>query len=413
MGGSMSMCSTITLAVLAVFQGAFAEEPAAIEGDPWVRHAIDNTSDGADGARLCDANHDGLLDLVTPWEEGGVIRLYLHPGFERVRAIWPRVNVGAVGSPEDALLADLDSDGAMDVTSAAEGTTRVLSVHWAPTNPTDFMTSDAWTTTPVPASQGVQWMFQVAAQVDGVNGLDVIAGGKNDGATIGWFQLPANPRDTTQWTWRSLRGAGWIMSIRLVDMNGDGREDILFSDRKGEERGVWWLEKPDSSDVATPWPVHAIGGRDHEVMFLDHGDIDDDGRADIAVATRDGGIVLLFQTNQNASAWRQEELPMPLNTGTGKSVAIGDVDEDGVQDLVVSCEMAKDKHGVFVLKRKASGWRAYAVSGLEGTKFDLVTLHDFDGDGDLDVLTCEEAENLGIIWYENPRRSPGREDHTH
>ena len=29
---------------------------------------------------------------------------------------------------------------------------------------------------------------------------------------------------------------------------------------------------------------------------------------------------------------------------------------------------------------------------------------DMDGDGDLDVLTCEERDNLGVIWYENPLR---------
>ena len=29
-------------------------------------------------------------------------------------------------------------------------------------------------------------------------------------------------------------------------------------------------------------------------------------------------------------------------------------------------------------------------------------LADLDGDGDLDVLTCEEVGNLGVIWYENP-----------
>lgn len=250
-------------------------------------------------------------------------------------------------------------------------------------------------------------MFQLAAQVDGVDGLDIVAGSKNEGAAIGWFQLPANPRETMRWRWRALRAAGWIMSIRLIDMNGDGRDDILFSDRRGEQRGVWWLERPMEERVYEPWPVHGIGGRDHEVMFLDHGDLDGDGVPEVAVATRDGGIVLLTRAVDNPS-WRQEEIPMPVNCGTGKSVAIGDVDQDGTQDLVVSCESAQDKHGVFVLKRHGTRWLANTISGLEGTKFDLVTLHDIDGDGDLDVLTCEEAENLGVIWYENPLLTPSR-----
>jgi len=31
-----------------------------------------------------------------------------------------------------------------------------------------------------------------------------------------------------------------------------------------------------------------------------------------------------------------------------------------------------------------------------------VQLVDIDGDGDRDLLTCEERDNLGVIWYEHP-----------
>ena len=45
------------------------------------------------------------------------------------------------------------------------------------------------------------------------------------------------------------------------------------------------------------------------------------------------------------------------------------------------------------------------ISGtIEGVKFDRIETIDLDGDGDLDVLTCEERDNLGVIWYENPLR---------
>lgn len=50
------------------------------------------------------------------------------------------------------------------------------------------------------------------------------------------------------------------------------------------------------------------------------------------------------------------------------------------------------------------------LSGPEGIKYDRIELLDLDGDGDLDVLTCEEEvgvrhEGLGVIWYENPTRT--------
>lgn len=47
-------------------------------------------------------------------------------------------------------------------------------------------------------------------------------------------------------------------------------------------------------------------------------------------------------------------------------------------------------------------WEPHKIAGIEGSKFDLVELLDLDGDGDLDVITCEEGENIGVIWYENP-----------
>src|ERR1700752_252896 len=68
-----------------------AEEP---KGRAWERHTVDSSISGADGVRLGDANGDGLPDIATGWEEGGVVRAYLHPGYAGVRKAWPSVQVG-------------------------------------------------------------------------------------------------------------------------------------------------------------------------------------------------------------------------------------------------------------------------------------------------------------------------------
>ena len=80
----------------------------------WKMHIIDNTSRGADGVRLKDVNKDGLPDIATGWEEGGVIRTYLNPGPKKVKQPWPHTEVGKVKSPEDAVFADLDGDGDLE-----------------------------------------------------------------------------------------------------------------------------------------------------------------------------------------------------------------------------------------------------------------------------------------------------------
>ena len=79
--------------------------------DAWVRHTIDNSSRGADGVRFLDVNADGHGDIATGWEEGGLIRAYLHPGPRKAAERWPLVTVARVKSPEDAVFCDLDGTG--------------------------------------------------------------------------------------------------------------------------------------------------------------------------------------------------------------------------------------------------------------------------------------------------------------
>jgi len=398
---------------LALAALALAWDPAAAaqRGAPWTRHTIDRSSRGADGTRLADVNADGLPDIVTGWEQGGVSRAYLNPGPRKAEAAWPAVTVGKAPSVEDAVFIDLDADRAIDVVSCCEGRTRTVFVHWAPKGKSKYLDRNAWTTEAVPATNGAQmWMFALPMQLDGRHGVDLVLASKGGNATIGWLEAPANARDLAAWRWHPLYKAGWVMSLIAADINGDGHTDVLASDRKGKTRGSLWLENPGPGPTqAKPWPEHRIGGGQREIMFLDYADLDGDGLTDVLGAVKGGDIVWHRRTRKDAVAWETRFIPVPPNTGSGKAVAVGDIDGDGTRDVVFSCEHARDgKSGVVWLSRRKApgkpGWDPREISGPEGVKYDMVQLLDLDGDGDLDVLTCEESADLGVIWYENPAR---------
>lgn len=395
---------------LAFSSFALADEQSVVlaPGPEWKRHAIDDTSKGADGVKIGDINSDGLPDLVTGWEEGNVVRVYLHPGHAKSREPWPQVTVGKVNSAEDAIFTDLDSDGRLEAVSLTEGKTRTVFWHRFTGEKDDLLNEKKWRTSVFPATEGTQmWMQALTMNLDALHGDDLILASKSVGATIGWLRSPATPGDLSAWTYHTLRPAGWIMSLALQDMDADGDADLLFTDRKGGRSGVFWLANPGTQAVRVhaAWQEHAIGAQGREVMFADIADMNGDGRLDVIAAVKPVDVMIFLR--QADGTWQEQSMHLLAeNLGDAKAVKAADVNGDGLTDILFTCENAKgDKEGIVWLEQqKDAAWKQHTLGGPVGLKYDLMQLLDLDGDGDLDVITCEERDQLGVVWYENPFR---------
>jgi len=401
----------LVLISVLIFQTTKAQEKI------WKRHTIDSTFSGADGVRLGDVNGDHLPDIATGWEESGYTKVYVHPGYKLVRENWPSVIVGKTPSVEDALFADLNDDGAVDVITCSEGNNKKVYINWAPSKPDHYLDSSKWKTQVLPASEGLmQWMFALAAPIDKKQSIDLVVGAKNEEAKIGWFKSPEDPSDLSHWQWYPISSAQWVMSLVAKDMDHDGDIDIVTSDRKpGNTNGVRWLENPgEELEQKNEWKNHFIGGQGLEVMFMDMADLDGDGREDVVVTERSTQKIIFIQKlDHSGLKWKSYFINIPEETGKAKAVKVGDINGDGKLDLVhTSNTMNNDKKaGIYWLSYindpSDSEWVWHELSGFIGYKFDRIELLDMDGDGDLDVLTCEEnygnnSKGLGVIWYENP-----------
>lgn len=369
----------------------------------WKIHTVDNSSRGADGVRLGDVDKDGKPDIATGWEEGDQIRIAFQPKANELRKPWPSIKVGSNKSPEDAVFADVTNNGWLDVISCCEGKEQAVFFHLNPGNTKLARDPSHWKTMRLEQTKDVsRWMFCQALESD-----RLILGSKNPQGQISIWNL------STQ-SLQRIRSAGWIMSLRATDLDSDGDDDILYSDRKGSTRCVGWLEQTSNGN----WKDHQIGAAGMEVMFLDVARIN--GQWLVACNTRNEQVLLLTSGANPRNPWTVRRISHPLNSGAGKAVAIGDVDGDGRFDLACTCGLAEGKRGVYWLKQPVrtldegvkespEKWECHDISGTKiGAKFDRIELLDFDRDGDLDLLTCEERDNLGVVWYENPLSSSSK-----
>jgi len=180
--------------------------------NPWPLHVIDSSSIGADGVKRANINNDGRLDIVTGWEEGGVTKLYFQPEKKLVKEKWPVVIVGKTPNVEDAVFADMNNNGKLDVVSCSEGGTNKIFVHWDLAK--EVLNTENWEQEVLPASDGLMlWMYAEPLQVDNRNGIDLITAGKNEKAALDWFEAPENTHH---------------QSVSVID-SGSGQSNPVFA----------------------------------------------------------------------------------------------------------------------------------------------------------------------------------------
>jgi unsaturated chondroitin disaccharide hydrolase len=142
-------------------------------------------------------------------------------------------------------------------------------------------------------------------------------------------------------------------------------------------------------------------------------DLNKDGKEEVIVPECTNNVVKIYSGKDTPEKqWEEKSIPIPELTGKAKSIEVGDVNNDGVPDFILSTETrGQIKNGIIWLNGKylenpeIFDWQI--ISGKHISKFDKVELKDLDEDGDLDVLTCEEnfgekSTGLGVVWYENP-----------
>jgi hypothetical protein len=223
---------------------------------------------------------------------------------------------------------------------------------------------------------------------------------------VGYFQS-GDPRTASAWSYMPIAINGWLMSLEPGDYDGDGDLDVLISERQAGccagTKGSKWF-RSDAGGVWTPTTIYNFNvpsnQGDPKFLFANATTVLTGGSSD----TRPNKLVKSV-TADNWATWTHTTIPYPSGTGWYHASVLCDITGDSVDDIVITHSSATGSSlGVIAIDGVTS--EVINIDHADGEKYDDVRCLDMDGDGDLDVLTSEQNEGLGVIWFMNPRLHP-------
>ena len=171
----------------------------------------------------------------------------------------------------------------------------------------------------------------------------------------------------------------------LADLNGDGRPDLVVANASDATVSVR-LADPAHPGFFLPATLLATPGR--TPLDVAVGDLNGDGLPDIVVAASGANSVLVF--TQTATGSFNPPVAYAVG-GDPQAVAVGDLDGNGLTDIAV----ATSANAISVLLQTSAGTFAPATDFATGVNPSAIKAVDLNGDGKLDLLTADYGAATG------------------
>ena len=361
---------------------------------PRVDFTAAATSPNPTSIASTDIDGDGKADMVVVNYSSARISFFRNTGTAGSVAFASRIDSTTGSAPNEVTVGDLDGDGKPDVAVVNMSSNSVSVYRNTSTSGTISFASRADVTT------GMFPRNIHIADIDGDGRPDIVTSDASS-SELSVLRNTSTP-GTPSFAPRVAIASGQPSYLDVGDLDGDGKPDIVVGNTDGSNTIALHLNASTPGTISFATRVSLVtAGIPYGVVI---GDMDGDGKADIAVAQNSVNTLSLFRnagtgTGAFSFAARQD---VALSTG-GYGIAMGDMDGDGMPDLVLGSGTY-----VMVLKNQSTpGTLSF------GSDVDLPSMAapvqiapgDYDGDGRQDIACANWQHMTFSVFRFNPAPS--------
>ncbi|MGY3091205.1 hypothetical protein ACVWYF_004271 [Hymenobacter sp. UYAg731] len=334
-----------------------------------------------------------LINGLSRRQQRGALLLALlgvAPGAFAQSSFGPATTYFSSGtSPLGVALGDVNSDGLNDIVMANQGTDNVSVLLGRTGTGAAYAAAVSY-----PTGTGTRPTGIALGDVNGDGRLDIVTANQQTG-TVGIMLNSATAPGTFGAASTYLTGTSNTNIVALGDVNGDGRLDIAATNTGAGTVSVF-LNSASPAGSFSPATTYASGLT--APIGITIGDVNADGRPDLVMGSNMGtGVGVLLASATTLGTFTPALTYASGSTGT-VSVALGDVNGDGRTDLVTANSSGATVSVLLGTAGTGSLFATPVTYSSGGIEPNFAVLSDINGDGRLDIVVGNNGSgSIGVL----------------
>ena len=245
--------------------------------------------------------------------------------------------------------------------------------------------------------------MQLGLRHEWVSGMNAAAGRVRLGlvlaalatAIVGCAQSAVHTPVETHTRPGRLSAAAKTLAVAIADLDKDGNLDVVAG---SGEPGAITISYGDGAGGLAETQTLAVEG---DVRSVALADVNEDGLTDIIYSVQRQSSGIRIMLNQGGRRWKPGKGPIEINTYEG--IRAADINGDGHVDIVAANASSDLQGGIQLWLGTGQGtWMAGPAPTVTGIYMD-VAVADFNGDGRLDIAGAGWGAHGALrVWLANP-----------